>query len=389
MLTIEADHVLQKTDWSEKRWTFAEVLEAACPFYGAPLAELNPVLQKVASLASQMPLELSETGRLHLDFWLNFQPRKISEQNFVYKTGDSSGNRWLLVVNESGLLFHDLSNQYSVPQYSLTEQSFCEFWFYGPHRPLPDLAVRKQVVALLQDAFANPDCAAAQAHFELFEYPKKSLEGLSWSEGDHVRRDYFSVIEYGIEMSHITFRDVGPSGTGYLSFERFLSLPPGELGFISPEMREKIEEYLEKTSRFSPPKPVETEPKPLTPREKMDMAESLLQNPDSEEGAEILISLLEYEAESDYWRNYVFNRCAKLRDNRPVQQFLVDCLRGDNVVRFGKARDVLMFWGLHLGETALADRSLLLGLDGEKALAKDPDTLALIEKAVKITLKKA
>lgn len=388
MLTFEADHVLQKTDWSEKRWTFAEVLEAASPFYGAPLSELNPVLQKVAALASKKPLELSETARLHLEFWLNFQPVKIPEQNFVYKTGDTSGNRWLLVVNESGLLFHDLSNQYSAPQYSLTEQSFCEFWFYGPHRPLPDLPIRKQVVALLKGAFANPDCAAAQAHFELFEYPKKSLEGLSWSEGDHVRRDYFSVIRYGIEMSHTTFRD-GPSGTGYLSFERFLSLPPGELGFISPEIREKIEEYLERASRFSPPKPLEAELKPLTPREKMDMAESLFQNPESEAGAEILISLLEYEAESDYWRNYVFNRCAKLRDNRRVQQFLADCLRGDNVVWFGKARDVLMFRGLQLGETALADRGLLLGLDGEKALAKDPDTLAFIEKAVKIILTKA
>jgi hypothetical protein len=383
MLTIEADHVLQKTDWSEKRWTFAEVLEAASPFYGVPLAELNPVLQKVAATAANMPIELSETGRLHLDFWLNFQPRKIPEHHFVYKTGNVAENRWLLLVNEAGLLFHDLSNQYASPQYATTEQAFCEFWFYGPHRPMPDLRLRQQVVDLLKKGFANLDCAAAQAHFELFEYPRKSLAGLNWSEGDHVRSDYFTVIGYGIEMSHTTFRD-GPSGTGYLSFERFLNLPPAETGYISPEIRGKIEDYLEKSGRFSPPRPLETVPKPLTPREKMDLAESLLQNPASEEGAEILLSLLEYEAESDYWRNYVFNRCARLRENPVVQKFIADCLGGDQEIWFNKARDVLSFWGFHLGDKAFMDRELLLALNWDDATANDPDFRAALAKVLKI-----
>jgi hypothetical protein len=383
MLTFQSDSILQKTGDQEKIWTFPEILESYDPLYGEPLAERTAALQKAAQLLLKTPVDLSENARLHLDFWENFQPRKFAWQSDIFKATVGETFHWELKINELGVFFRDVSGQYDTHNDGVSAQLFSDFWFFGPRRPIPDLMLREKLIDLLKKAFANPDCPAAQAHFELFEYPKKSLSGLQWVEGDYVRSDFVNVRDFGIEMGYTTFRD-GPFGPGFLSFERFLNVPPQELSFISPEMRTKIEDYLGKYNKFSPPKPVETEPKPLTPREKMDLAESLLQNPNSDEGAEILISLLEFETESDYWRNYVFNRCAKLRENRRVRNFIAGCLRGDNETWFKKSCDVLSYWGFFLGDKKLADKSLLFALNWEDATAGDPDFRAALEKTLKI-----
>ena len=119
----------------------------------------------------------------------------------------------------------------------------------------------------------------------------------------------------------------------------------------------------------------------------MDLAEALLQDPNSEEGAEALIALLVYETESDYWRNYVFNRMFKLRDNKRIQQFVLECLDGDNEIWFKKAADVLSAWGFFYGDTLLADRNLLLRLNWDDATANDPDFRDALAKTQKIVLK--
>lgn len=383
MLIFQSDAILQKTDWSEKRWTLADVLESPNPFFGEPLAERNAAIKKVVERSGQIPGELSETARLHLDFWKNFRPQKISSFQPNYPFELDSSSRFELTINDAGLFFKDVSNRYGNGPIPASEQLFSDFWFYGPYEPIPDLMLRKKMIDLLQNAFSSRSCPSAQAHFELFEYPKKSPEGLHWTEGNYVRSDYLTVRNFGIEMGHTTFRD-GPSGPGFLSFERFLNLPPGELRYITPEMREKTEAYLGKTSRHSPPKPAETEPKPLSPREKLDLTESLLKDPASEEGAELMISLLEYDAQTDYWRNYVFTRCANLRENRRVRAFIAGCLRGDNEMWFKKSRDVLAHWGFFMGDKALADRALLNALNWEDAAANDPDFRAALEKILKI-----
>ncbi len=187
----------------------------------------------------------------------------------------------------------------------------------------------------------------------------------------------------GIETGHTTFRD-GMFGPSFLSFERFLNIPPAQLVYLTPEMRGKIEAYLDKTSTYNPAKPAEIGPKLLSPREKMDLAESLLQDPNSTKGAEILGSLLEYEAESDYWRNYVFNRCCRLRKNPKVQNFIASCLQGDDEIWFKKASDVIGFCGLPLGEKVLAAKGLLFALNWEDATANDPKFRAALEKTLKI-----
>jgi len=383
MLTFSNNTIIQKTSWYEKVWTIPELLESQDPLPGEPIAERIAAMQKAAQLASHASDELSELTKLSLDFWTNFQAQKLAWHASIFKMTVDEKFHWELKISESGIFFKDVSGQYDRLEEGVTEQLFSDFWLFGPRRPIPDLSVREKVLNLLKNGFVTQDCPSAKAPFEFFAYPDKPVANLHWEEGNYVRSDFVSVRNFGIETGHTTFRD-GMFGPGFLSFERFLNIPPAQLGYITPEMREKIEAYLGKTSTFNPAKPAETGPKLLSPREKMDLAESLLQDPNSTEGAEILISLLEYEAESDYWRNYVFNRCCRLRKNPKVQNFIASCLQADDEIWFKKASDVIGFWCLQLGEKALADKGLLFALNWEYATTNDPEFRAALEKTLKI-----
>lgn len=365
----------------------ADLLEHHAPLSGEPLGERMAALQKAAIWGIQHPADLSQIAHLHLDFWLHFQPLKISPHTFVYKTGAASAPYIALTINESGLFYQDVSEGIESPAAEPDTQLFSEFWFYGPNRPIPDLALRQKLVERMKTAFDDPGCPAATAHFELFEYPKTSAEGLRWEEGNHHRTDFIEVSGIGIEMGYWTWRDP-PGKPGFLSFEQFLHLPPQALGWISPHIRARIEQYLGKTLKSGAAEAPGSTPKTLTSRDKMELAESLLQkDPSAEAGADALIALLAYEAESDYWRGYVFNRLAKLRDNPRVQHFILECLQGDSEIRFKKAVDVLSAWGFLFGDTLLANRNLILRLNWDDACAHDPDFREALEQVSKIVLR--
>lgn len=120
-----------------------------------------------------------------------------------------------------------------------------------------------------------------------------------------------------------------------------------------------------------------------TPKAKQAIAQALTEACNSEKGVDILISLLEYEQEEPYWRNYVFNAFFHLRNNRAAHRFLLFCLHGNNEAHFNKAVDVFRFWGIQ-GDKALADPSLLKGLNWEDATAADPDFTKSLEKLTNI-----
>ena len=126
--------------------------------------------------------------------------------------------------------------------------------------------------------------------------------------------------------------------------------------------------------------------KTAAPKAKQALAKILAEKFDPERGAETLISLLEWEAETDYWRNYVFNSFFRMRDNRRVQNFIVECLRRDNETWFKKSVDVLSMWGIY-GDKDLTDRELLLGLNWNDAISKGSYFQETLEKTIKIILK--
>jgi len=384
MLYFSENSLTQESDTGPKTWTLPELLETPNPLYGLPLVDRNAALQKAAELADKNVAALSETAQLQIDFWKNFQPEKISECTYIYPSMEGSTNRWALTINELGLLYKDISGEYYYPPGHVSEQLFSDFWFYGPLEPVPELKLREKILSQLRDAFSNPDVPAAKAHFELFEYPALTDSGLYWEEGDHNRKDFIAVRSKGIESGYSTWRDTQPM-VGFISFERFLHEPPRPYTSFTPEIRAKIEQFLGRKSTFIRPKNEAPEPpKPPTPREKMDLSELLLKtDSNSVKGAETLIALLEYEAEESYWLSYVFNCAFKLRGNKTVENFIVECLQGDNEIHFKKAVDVLQMWGFY-GDKVFQNRALFQQLNWEDATANDPEFRAALEQTIKL-----
>lgn len=62
MLTFQSGSILQKSQWSEKVWTFAELLESPAPLDWEPLADRTAAMQKIAGQAGQIAGELSKTA---------------------------------------------------------------------------------------------------------------------------------------------------------------------------------------------------------------------------------------------------------------------------------------------------------------------------------------
>ncbi len=444
-------------------WTIPELLETHNPLPGEPLAERNAAMRKVVEMVAEVYSELSETARLRYDFWKLLLPRRISEQRFEYTTKVTDTYHWELTINELGIFYKDISGDYAAPN-TVSEQLFSDFWFYGPLLPIPDLDIRKQLVALIRNAFAQAGSPASYRHFDLFEYPEQPVSPLNWEIGDHNASDFVIVRDYGIETGATNWRD-GLVFLNFLSFEHFLNVPSPETSIITPEIRKVIEVLLARKAtpnkekdRAVPNDNAESKrlfmdnggntlyihtdgfgdvyhatdaeeavwraelidiytqrlavednetvlagiaqslqfngaknvgdllleaTQTANLKAKQSLAKILVEQFDAERGAEVLISLLEYEAETDYWRNYVFNSFFRMRDNRTVQNFIVQCLQGDNEIHFKKAVDVLSMWGIY-GDKDLTDRELLLSLNWEDANANGPYFRETLEKTIKI-----
>lgn len=91
---------------------------------------------------------------------------------------------------------------------------FSDFWFYGPSLPIPELFLRKQLVAIIRNAFMQAGSPASYKHFELFEYPTIGDVTLNWVNGDHNVSDFISIRDYGIEIGATNWHD----GLVYLKF---------------------------------------------------------------------------------------------------------------------------------------------------------------------------
>ncbi|MEZ4934453.1 MAG: hypothetical protein R2788_20290 [Saprospiraceae bacterium] len=123
--------------------------------------------------------------------------------------------------------------------------------------------------------------------------------------------------------------------------------------------------------------------KNASPKQQQSIAQLLIKEYDIEKGATLLITMLGYEDEESYWRNYVFNRMFRMRDSKTVQHFIVECLKGNDQAHFQKAVDVLQMWGI-LGDKSFTDRDLLGSLNWVDACANDPNFQQALKKAERI-----
>lgn len=460
--------IVQTRGSQTQTWPFPALFETHDPLPDEPLALRNTAMLQVVEMVTEQYADLSEVALLRYDFWKQLQPSRITEQRFEYTTKVTNSYQWELTINESGLFYKDISGEYNPQPGTVTEQLFSDFWFYGPKMPIPDLPIRKQLIATIRNAFLQAGSPASYKHFDLFEYPVQVGSHLNWSEGNYNRSDFVTVCAHGIEIGYSTWRDLMPY-TWFMSFEHFLNVPSREGTAITPEIRAAIEAHLaqkpaqrkveehttpadnaeskrlfmanggnilyihkdgfgdvyratqveeaawraELIENYSNRLKVEDNEtvlaglaqtlqynkvenvgdllfeaaKTAAPKAKQALAKILAEKFDPEKGAEALISLLEWEAETDYWRNYVFNSFFRMRDNRTVQNFIIQNLQGDNEIWFKKSVDVLCMWGIY-GDKDLTDREMLLSLKWDDATANTPYFREILERVIKIILKK-
>lgn len=215
MLLFDGTRVELRGTNKDRVWEIPELLEAYNPFGEEDLYAQNKIFVEILPHAAELYDELSETARLHYDFWKNFQPGRIKKQLFKYVTIVSETRDWQLEVTQHGLYFKDVSGDYGYKG-TITSQNFSDFWFYGPILPIPDLQTRKLVVANLRDTFRQVGGPAYQGHFELFEYPTFP-NPIHWKFGDYVASDFVILRNYGIEYGSENWHD----GLVYLQFISF------------------------------------------------------------------------------------------------------------------------------------------------------------------------
>jgi len=468
MLEIKENKIIQTIGDQKKEWSIQELLEIPDPLSGEPLELRNAAMFKLVEMAEVLYSELSKTALLRYDFWKQFKPDRIVEQKFQYTTKVTHTYQWELTINSKGLHYKDISGDYTPQLGAVTDQLFSDFWFYGPSLPIPELFLRKQLVAIIRNAFIQAGSPASYKHFELFEYPTIGDLTRHWVNGDHNVSDFISIRDYGIEIGATNWHD-GLVYLKFLSFEHFLTVPSSENSIITPEIRVEIEALLQRKATYKKLEDIThpeinavskrlfmdnagqvqyihlhgfgedykasyseeaawraelidqyihrlsveeneftilhiaknlelngvknigelifTAAKNATPKGRQTLSKILIDQYDAEHGAEALISLLEYERYTDYWRNYVFNSMFKMRNNKTVQHFIIEKLQGDHKIHFEKSVDVLRAWN-YRGDEDQLDRNLLNELNWEDATAHDPNFISALDKTIKIIQKK-
>lgn len=460
MLQLKDKVVIQLQNSNERTWTVTDLLGHYDPLPHEPLAIRNEAIRHLLPTALECYDELSEAALLHYDFWKNLLPQRIEACQFNYQTQVSHICPWELTINENGLIYRDKGRvqDYSPHGQAVYHQLFSDFWFYGPLMPIPELSLRKKLVAIIRNAFLQAGSKASYAHFALFEYPVFPVSPPLWENED----GFVILRNYGIEYGRTNIRD-GLLFIDFLSYEQFLSRPETSPASLTPDIRQEIHHYL--SQNISPPERQRAIPpdklvskrlfmenggnigyihrdgfgdvyrpgpgdevawreeliekyKTRLPQEDhesvlMELVESLQYNgvedvealleaaaasTDSlvqrqsiamvlarkfsqDKSVAVLLTLL--EGEDSYWRDYVFKSFFRMRSNRVVQEWIVQCLQGDNEVYFKNARDVLQMWG-YFGEPALQNNAHLRALSWEARVAAPADFQSDLQALIKI-----
>ena len=239
MLQFNGNTIQQNTVGSEKNWSIPALFETYDPLPGETLSARTDAMRRSVDLAMDIYSDLSETARLRYDFWKQLRPERIEKEEFKYSVKVTDTYNWVLTINSDGLVYKDISGQFSPRPGTVYEQLFSDFWFYGPLMPLPDLYTRKWIIAKIRNAFIQAGSPASYRHFQFFEYPNFPVSPLQWTDGDDKVSDFVTVRDFGIEWGRSNWHD-GLVYLNFLSFEHFLNVPLPEYVPITPEMRLEI-----------------------------------------------------------------------------------------------------------------------------------------------------
>ena len=248
MLHFDGTVVRRTGTGFEKITGIPELLETYNPLGDEPLNEQLEIFRQMIPVAGEMFGELSETARLRYDFWKNLLPHRIESRTFAYTTKVCDTYQWELEMTREGLLYRDISGEYSQGRNQVYAQSFSDFWFYGPLLPVPDADTRKGAVAIIRNAFLQTGGDAYNAHFQIFEYPKYA-NAPQWVFGGHEASTFVNIRNYGVDYGVQNFHD-GLLLLNYLSFEHCLNRPDFARQCLGEAVRAEIEARLSLHSRL-------------------------------------------------------------------------------------------------------------------------------------------
>ncbi|MCB0631018.1 MAG: hypothetical protein R2824_15000 [Saprospiraceae bacterium] len=151
------------------------------------------------------------------------------------------------------------------------------------------------------------------------------------------------------------------------------------------EDRESVISYLTSVLQYNGVQDVEEllfcNAKEATPKARQAFSKVLDEQFKSDKAVEILVSLLEFAEQDNYWLDYVFNTLFRMRHQPVARAYIRECLEGDDEVYFNKAVEVLQMWA-YFGDKALA--ALLPGLNWSDASADDPSFRETLAKVVRL-----
>ncbi|MCC6460322.1 MAG: hypothetical protein IT260_07610 [Saprospiraceae bacterium] len=368
---------------NEKTLTISELFETYNALGDEPLAQQNDLFRQVLDAALDQYRELSETARLHYDFWRNLMPQHIETRTFSYTTKVTHTYQWELSITPEGLLYKDLSDAYSPYRKVEKVQGFSDFWFYGPVLPMPELETRKWAQAILRNTFRQVGGAAYNAPFPLLDYPRLD-NPRHWSFGNYKASDFVNMRDYGVDYGSENFHD-GPVFLGFISYEQCLTRPAFARDQLGEEPWSTVVEFLRPGSALLTPNPVAegTTTAPLSATERQEQSNVLWNEHRDEKAVVLLLELLQEDDPEHYWRNYVFNTLFDMRESRKARAWMVRCLEGDNEVYFNKAVEVLHMWGM-TGEYEFAEPELIRSLRWSARQAGDSNFVAARQSAIQL-----
>ena len=197
-------------------------------------------------IAHHFPADIALSSKaLHvLDFWNLHDQLNLENKEFNYTTIISGASRWNLKFNRNGLKFHDIDNHYGASE-KLYEQNLADFWFYGPALPIPDPALREQLVQVIRNALYQHGVSHPDSHFPLMGYPSFIIYP-DWVDGDYVASNFVILRSYGIEYGRQNFHD-GLVWLSFLSYEQCLTRSDFKSTVLTQEILGSIRKVLKES----------------------------------------------------------------------------------------------------------------------------------------------
>lgn len=233
MLHFEGHTILQTIAQTERVWTIEELLTCYEPLAGESLSDRTAAVEQVLYLAEEVYQDLSPAAISRYQFWKLLVPRRIEERTYHYSMERRKTYQWLVEVKPQGVFYTDIDAMYAGQPGQVFEQLLSDFWFFGPHMPMPQPDDRKWAMVQLKNAFAQVG-PVSQQHFQLIDYPSLQAPKV-WNLPD---AKTLTMYPFGFEL-HAPGMELQ-----FISFERILHDGATWTAVIGAEIMGEIQQLL-------------------------------------------------------------------------------------------------------------------------------------------------